>query len=204
MRSDDTTVMPPATGRPEGQGARWSARAGVPAAEAADEEWVPPEEPGGAWWLPLALGIGGLILLALVGLGVWFAVRHSGNTPAPVASETVSPAPSPTPSPTPSPPPSPSAPPSPTAATVSLPDLRGTSLSDAQQVLTGLGLVPAVSNQVDGSVPAGSVVGTDPPANSTVAVGSKVTLLVAVPPAPSPTPPSPTPTANVSPTPSNR
>jgi serine/threonine-protein kinase len=70
-------------------------------------------------------------------------------------------------------------------------------------VLSGLGLVPAVSNQVDGSVPAGTVVGTNPAADSVVPVGSKVTLLVAVPPAPSPTP-SDGPSADASPTPTKR
>lgn len=199
----ETAMIPSATGQPGGQGARWSARAGVPATDHADEEWVPPQEPGGAWWLPIALGIGGLILVALVGLGVWLAVRHSGNTPAPVTSPSVSPTPSPTPSPSPTA--SPTPPPSPTAAAVTLPELRGTSLGDAQTVLTGLGLVPAVRNQVDGSVPPGFVIGTDPPANSTVPAGGTVTLIVAVAPSPSPTPSDPpSPTVKASPSPSKR
>jgi serine/threonine-protein kinase len=84
---------------------------------------------------------------------------------------------------------------------VSLPDLRGTSVGDAQQILSGLGLTSTVRNQVDDSVPAGTVLGTDPAADSAVPAGSSVVLVVAVAPATSNPPqpsksPSPTPTSN--------
>lgn len=197
VRPGDTAMLPPVTDHPD-EGARWAARAGVPQA-AAEEEWVPAEEPGGAWWLPLVLGIGGLLLLALVGIGVWLAFRHSGNAPAPAPSPTASQPASPTPSPTPSLNPSPSA--SPSAAAVTLPDLRGTSVADAQRVLSGLGLASTVRNQVDDSLPAGSVVRTEPGAGSAVPPGSTVVLVVAVAPATSNVPspsrsPSPSPTTN--------
>jgi hypothetical protein len=200
VRPGDTAMMPPAADHPDDQGARWAARAGVPRPEAADEEWVPTEEPAGIWWLPLALGIGGLLLLAAVGVGVWFAFRHSGNAPAPVASATVTASPA-APSPTPTASPTPS--PSPTSALVSLPDLRGVAAGDAQQTLVNAGLTPVVRNQVDDSVPVGVVIGTDPPAGSQVPVGSTVTLLVAVAPPTSAAPSPPKPSKSPSPTPSS-
>jgi serine/threonine-protein kinase len=74
---------------------------------------------------------------------------------------------------------------------VALPNLRGVSAADAQKALTDLGLTPAVRNQVDTSVPVGFVIGTDPPAGSSVQAGSTVTLLVATaPPTSASAPPS--------------
>jgi hypothetical protein len=192
-------MLPPVAEVPEDRGARWAARAGVPrAAVDEEEEWVPTEEPGSPWWLPLVLGIGGLLLLALVGLGVYVAFHNRGN-PAPVASTSPNVSPSPTPSPTPSLGPSPTPSLSPSAATVALPDLRNVAVSDAQATLSQLGLNSTVVDQPDGAVPVGTVIGTDPAPGTPVALGSTVTLTVAV--APSPTP-SLTPSTTVSPTPS--
>jgi hypothetical protein len=200
VRPGETAMIPPVIGVPEDRGARWAARAGVPRPAAdEEEEWVPTEEPGSPWWLPLVLGIGGLLLLALVGLGVYVAFHNRGN-PAPVASASPSLSPSPTPSATP--PQTPSATPSlsPSVATVTLPDLRNVAVADAQATLSQLGLNPQVTDQPNNTVPVGTVIAMDPAPGTAVALGSTVTLTVAV--APSPTP-SPTPSVTVSPTPSS-
>jgi hypothetical protein len=200
VRPDETAMLPPVTEVPGDRGARWAARAGVPPAGVdEEEEWVPTEEPGSPWWLPLVLGIGGLVLLALVGLGVYLAFHNRGN-PAPVVSTSPSASPSPTPSPTPSLNLSPTPSLIPSAATVALPDLRNVALADAQATLSQLGLNATVVDQPDNAVPVGTVIAMDPPPGTPVAVGSTVTLTVAV--APSPTP-SLTPSNTVSPTPTS-
>jgi hypothetical protein len=200
VRPGETAMLPPVTDSPQDQGARWAARAGVPRAAAdEEEEWVPTEESGSPWWLPLVLGIGGLILLALIGLGIWVAFHNKGNpAPAPGASPTQSATPSASPTPPPSPSPTASA--SPTAATVTLPDLRGVAVADAQSTLNQLGLNATIVDQPNSTVPAGTVIAMDPAAGGTVPLGTTVTLTVAVAPSPSP---SPTPTNTViSPSPS--
>jgi PASTA domain len=188
-------------GGPDEQGGRWAARAGVPRGDAEEEDWVPAEESGGAWWLPLVFGIGGLILLALVGGGLWLAFQHSGNAPAPAVSASPTPSAAPSSLP-PSVPPSPSPVPSlsPSPALVDLPDLRGVAVGDAQQVLATLGLNSTVRTQPDASRQPGIVIGTDPQPGQ-VPAGSTVTLTVAAAPATS-APPSPTLPASPTPTPS--
>ncbi|WP_280206200.1 PASTA domain-containing protein [Nocardia cyriacigeorgica] len=62
---------------------------------------------------------------------------------------------------------------------VTLPDLRGKTTEEAQQMLTDLGITVSGNRpQFDRSVAAGDVVGTDPAAGTTVESGSSVVLLV--------------------------
>jgi PASTA domain len=208
---DETAALPPpgrgdtaplpAAGGPGEEPPRWTARAGVPArpprgAVPQEQEWVPEQEPR-SWWLPLLITLAVLILLGLIGLGVWLAL-HAQPGPTPGASPSTSASPSAvasSASPTPSPSPASSAP------LVEVPDLHGQTVSDAQATLQGLGLTVQVQTQVTDAQPAGTVISTRPTVGSKVPAGSQVTLIVAAPPptsaSPSPSPsassPSPTP-----------
>jgi beta-lactam-binding protein with PASTA domain len=70
---------------------------------------------------------------------------------------------------------------------ITVPDLSGKSVSDAQSIITGLGLQYADGGQVDSTLPAGQVAATNPPAGTTVGLGGTVTVatsngsLIAVP-----------------------
>ncbi|MEX5294904.1 protein kinase [Kocuria sp. CPCC 205268] len=67
--------------------------------------------------------------------------------------------------------------------TVSVPDVRGTGPELAEQYLAGAGLANvAVHETEDLAVPAGTVLGTDPPAGSTVRAAEQVVLLVSTGP----------------------
>jgi hypothetical protein len=193
-----TAPMPPVTGV-DGEQGRWAARAEVRPPgprEAEQREWVP-AEPRGTWWMPIAIGILALILLGLLGLGLWLALR--GNAPAPLPSNSPTLAPT-SAAPSPSSTPSPTVSPTPSPATVAIPNfLVGLSPQDAKNQLTALGLVPDETDRVD-VARAGTVIDTQPAPGTVVPVGSTVTLIVAVAPAspsPSMSPPlSPSSTPN--------
>ena len=86
--ADGTAVLPSVDEpRVDEAGARWSARAGVPAAgprqgAPQEQQWVPDREPR-AWWLPILIGVAILVLLGLIGLGLALALRGSGPAPQP-------------------------------------------------------------------------------------------------------------------------
>jgi len=201
---DETAVLP--TGLPPGQpagAAPWYARAEVP------QPVVPVEQTGmwsdvdpaerDRWWLPLLIGLLALILLGLLGLGLWVLFLRDANpatpTPTPTAITTRRPSPSPVPSPTsarPSTRPS-SASPSPTPPELVVPALVGQSLPDARARLDSLGLPYRLKYQVTDEVPADEVLSTDPRPGTAVAPGTVVTLVVAEKPAPTASP-SDTPT----------
>jgi PASTA domain len=179
--ADDTALLPPAE-------PRWSARAGVPveprrpAPVEAEEQWGPEPGPTRAWWLPILIGLAVLVLVGLIGLGLWLALR--GSAPAPQASTPPSPVVS---SPSPAPTASPSG--SPSVAMVAVPRVTDLAVSDALPILQSQGLVPRVVTDVNDSVPAGTVISTDPAAGTQVPVGSTVTVHVATP-TPSSAPPT--------------
>jgi PASTA domain len=185
---DETAPMEPVPGQ---AAARWAGRAGVPSPSAqrarTEQEWqAADEEPAGAWWMPILVGIAALALVGLILLGIWLALHAQKNPPvSPTPTATASARPSPSPSPTPSPSPSPS------AATVLLPPLRGLTVSDAEQALTSMGLRYTTQTRVDGTLPPGTVSGTQPDANTQVPVGSRVILFVAAAPPTSAPPQSP-------------
>jgi hypothetical protein len=190
---DDRTAMLPPAGEPaQREPARWAARAGVPVGgprPAEPEPWVPDQLPR-TWWAPILIGLAIIVLIGLIGLGLWVATRSkSGTVPTPSvtpssAAASASPSPSPTPSPTLSPPP--------TVALVLVPPLRGIGVSDAQAILQTQGLGSKVVTQVTDQVPPGSVFATDPEAGAQVPAGTTVTLFVAT------APPSPSPSVSVS------
>jgi beta-lactam-binding protein with PASTA domain/tRNA A-37 threonylcarbamoyl transferase component Bud32 len=64
------------------------------------------------------------------------------------------------------------------AEQVSIPDVTGKEQSDAENTLTRAGFTVSVREQPDADLPRGSVIGTDPAANSSVPKGSQVTLIV--------------------------
>jgi hypothetical protein len=188
--TDETSVLPAAETPPEAP-AKWSARAGVPVhgpRQAAPQEqaWVPDQEPR-TWWAPLLIVLAILVLLGLIGLGLWLAMRGqpavgpSASAAPSSAASSASPSPSPTPSQSTSVPP--------TVTMVPVPGLRGVSVSDAEQILQSQGLNSKVVTRVS-DLPAGTVIETNPPANALVPAGTEVTLFVATPP-PSPSSPSP-------------
>jgi PASTA domain len=186
--SDETAVMPPAAA-PGEPPARWAARAGVPAGgprqSAPEQQWVP-DQPARTWWAPILIGVAILVLVGLIALGLWVAVRSKPGTPTSPTPVPSSAAPS-SASPSPSPSPSPSA--SPTAALVFVPSLHGVALNDAEQILQSEGLGWTVTTQVTSDFPAGTVIDTNPSADSQVPTGTTVKLVVATaPPSPSVSP----------------
>ncbi|HEX8632315.1 MAG TPA: PASTA domain-containing protein [Catenuloplanes sp.] len=207
-RPDGTGALPPAV---------WSGRAEVrpPTApvvrtagpvgwEAAG--WEADERPGRTWWMPILLGLLALLLISLLGVGVWLITQSGSRSGAPVV-----PSPSATPSrkvastaPT-SAAPTTATPPAATTATpaapdVVMPDLVGQSSQEARDALDDLNLTYRLRSQPSDQA-AGTVIETDPPAGRELPVGARVTLVIASPPrttaaAPRPTvtPTSPTPT----------
>jgi hypothetical protein len=188
--ADSTSVLPPAD--------TWQARAEVPRAgttavgPAVGTEWEQaPTEDGGRWWMPIVVGLVALLLLGVLGYGVWLiAGAGDDDQPAVTPTATVAPtsaAPSPTPSPTGAEPTT--APPA-EPQTVAVPDLRGTELADARERLDGLGLPYRLEFRESTEVEEGSVIETDPPGGSQVEPGTEITLVVARPPRQTQAPPT--------------
>jgi PASTA domain len=172
---DQTAPMPAA-------GGTWSGRAGVPAP-------APPRPPGPApgwehrepddgrrWWAPIVIGLVALLLLGVLGFGLWliFAANDgqtpSGPTPSTSAPRTTRSTKPPTTTRQP--------PPTTVAAQVPVPPLVGLKTVDAQAELDRLGLTYRLQFRPSDSPP-GTVVSTDPGAGSLVPAGSKVTLVIA-------------------------
>ncbi|MCZ7440576.1 PASTA domain-containing protein [Micromonospora sp. WMMC241] len=173
---------------PVGGGA-WSGRAGVPPPRPAGypepgAEWYGDEQAGRRWWMPILLGVLALVLIGLIALGVWLALRAAdrdsgpGTSPsaAPSASAPTSAAPT-SASPSSS---SPSTPPTTTAAEVPMPPLVGLPESAARAALDRLGIDYRVQRRPSDR-PAGTVIATDPEAGYSVGEGERVTLVVAEP-----------------------
>jgi hypothetical protein len=203
---DRTAPLPPTP-------AAWSGRAGVPPPRPADyrdpTEWYAEEQADRRWWMPILLGILALVLLALIGVGVWLALRAAddGAGPAgtPSARPTTVPATSVPPTsvapssaePSTEPPTTP--PTSSAAAEVPMPPLVGLPEATARGILDRLGVDYRVRTRTS-ERPAGTVVGTDPAAGEPIRAGDRVTVLVAAA-APTTGAGTPTPTASTSATP---
>lgn len=189
---DATRPMPGAAAHPDRAGATaplppaWSGRAGVPTRPAAypepGAEWYAEEQAGRRWWMPILLGILALLLLALIGLGVWLALRAAERNPAPAPSPTAVPTTAPrtsaapsTTAPSSSPP---TTPPSPSSAEVPMPPLVGLPESTARAILDRLGVDYRVETR-ESDRRAGTVLETNPVAGEPIAEGDTVTLVVA-------------------------
>jgi pyruvate/2-oxoglutarate dehydrogenase complex dihydrolipoamide acyltransferase (E2) component len=137
--------------------------------------------------MPIMLGIVALLLLGLLGVGVWLISQsRDGTAPAattpPAAPTTTSAAPTPTTAAPTTGEPTPTAP-----RSVTVPSLIGLSSAQARGALDELGLTYRLMYRAS-DVPDGTVIETDPPAGQEVPEGAQVTLVIATPPATSAAP----------------
>ena len=193
---DGTSIMPPARDdwTADGEGA-WAGRAAVRpprAEEYVETDWATVEREPRRWWAPILVGIVALLLLALLGWGIWLIIQAQGRaneTPAPAptlsAPATVS---TPSVAPTTTPPTTQTTTTSPTPTSVTIPALRGMSQSEAAQTLSRIGLASRLRFVATDRASAGVVVDTDPSEGKQVPQGTTVTLIVAAPPTASPSP----------------
>jgi len=175
---------------------RWSARAQVRppdidhgAGVQADWDEAAERLPRGLF-VPVLVTATVVLLLALIGLGVWLVLHNRSTTPGVPPSNVVTSSPG---TPTTKPPATrTTAPPTTVPALVPIPDLRGKDYGTAAAELTALGFVPSRSDESDPELPAGQVIGTDPPAGNQLLPGTKITVRVSTGPAVVPTTESPT------------
>lgn len=199
-----------------GQPAReqvWSARAEVrpprpgEAVQVTEPDWAPAApEPRGAWWMPILIGIVVLLLLGVLGFGVWLILQGADqdDSPPPVvttsaARATTQPTAEPTAEPTTARPTTTAPQPSPTPAEpeeVTVPDVAGRTSSEARQALDRAGLSYRLVFRPSRSVPAGTVIDSNPPEGTQVPADTEVTLVIATAPSPEPTATTATPTAD--------
>ena len=211
--ADATVPVPPTRGAGS---TPWSGRAEVPSLRPGDDrelaagDWYGDEQAGRRWWLPIVWGIVLLLLIGLLGVGLWLARQavDGGGSAPPSAQPTTSAAPtSASASPTRSPSAAPTTSAAPTA--VPMPPLVGLSEGAARALLDQLDLEHRVEYRPSDQ-PAGTVIATDPAAGELVESRDVVRLVVATaspsPPATAPTAeptitePTAEPTATVSPT----
>ncbi|MEU7715197.1 PASTA domain-containing protein [Micromonospora chalcea] len=177
----------------------WSGRAGVPPPRPAGYpepggEWYGDEQAGRRWWMPILLGILALLLLGLIGVGVWLALRAAdqdsdpGTVPSAVPSTSAQTSAAPTSAaPSSSPP---STPPTTEAVEVPMPPLVGLPEAAARAALDRLDVDYRVQRRASDR-PAGTVISTDPEAGYPVGEGDRVTIVVAVPAPPTAGPSTP-------------
>jgi hypothetical protein len=202
-QSDATSVMPPAQDDWAGGGeqAPWAGRAEVRPPRPGDyqqNDWttsVPPAEPRGRWWMPILVGIIGLILVALLGWGIWLIIQNQDKNdqtpaPAPVTSAAAPPTTPPSTAPTTEPPTTQPTTTEPTPAEVTIPALRGLSQQDAIQALGRRGLSTRLRYMSSDDAAAGTVIDSDPEEGQQVPPDTVVTLIIAAPPTTAPTAPS--------------
>jgi hypothetical protein len=220
-RSDATSVLPavddggtpteryvPATANwADDDGPIWAGRAGVrhPRPGYDDDftrtDWaaVPSEEePRGKWWMPIVVGIVGLLLLGLLGWGIYLIVQSTGDddttpavTPSIAPTATTEPATKPTttaPATT-----EPTASPTPSPTDVTVPALKGLSSEEARAALDRKGLRYRL-RFVTSDSPAGTVIDSDPAEGQQVPADTVITLIIAAAPT------APTTTATSEPT----
>ncbi|MGC5018766.1 PASTA domain-containing protein [Micromonospora sp. DT47] len=194
---DATRPLPPPEDAATRQGPAgppvWSGRAGVPPPRPADyrepAEWYGEDQRGRRWWMPILLGILALLLLAVLGTGIWLVVRAAEDTgpeptsptPLPTSAPVTTAAPTTT-APTTEPP---STPPTTAGARIPMPPLVGLSRTRAQAVLDRFGLSYRVVTRSSDQAP-GTVIGTEPDAGELVRPDEEVTLVVAAAASPSP------------------
>jgi hypothetical protein len=207
IAGDDATVVTPHGQQPDGtavmpvaedwaaQEAAWAGRATVRPPRAADygttaADWdaLPPpeEEPRGKWWMPILIGIIALLLLALLGWGIYLILQNSDDAETPAPQPSVS-APATT-EPTTTPPTTEptttrptTTPPTtqPTETAVTVPALVGLSQQDAQQALDRRGLTYRLIFRSSDDAPAGTVIDSDPAEGQEVPPDTQVTLVIA-------------------------
>lgn len=202
---DDRTrpLPPPAPAGPAGPGdtlrtasggagtgrtpsAPWSGRAEVPAPrsagypEPAAGEWYPEDQGDRRWWMPILVASVALVVLAVLGLGLWLIARAELE-PEPTVPSSLPTATAPTTGPTTTAPttaPTTGTPTTTGPVRVPMPPLVGLPQSAAESLLDRLGLGYRVELRRSDRPP-GTVIETDPRAGETVVTGSDVTLVVA-------------------------
>ncbi|HEY3008785.1 MAG TPA: PASTA domain-containing protein [Micromonosporaceae bacterium] len=203
-RGDETAVVPPgdqtAVLRPAQ--ASWSGRAGVPPGGV--REGTPADWEGrdlgedGHWWLPIVIGVVALLLLGVLGLGIWLAARNSNDRPATPATPATSAPVAPTSAATSSVPTTTPARPTPSkttaAVSVVVPQLAGLDEATARAILDDLQLQARTQTRQSDTVRAGRVIETEPAAGDSVPPGTQIILIVAT--APPTTAPPTTPAAD--------
>ncbi len=210
----ETRPMPPVGGwDPDPRGTDdnpWTGRAAVrpPGPEQrsyAESDWTsagPLEEPSGHWWTPIAVGVVGLLLLGLLGYGIYLIVGNSGtdlDKPEPVPTQTRATVTATTPPTTePTTPAFSTAPTTePTVTEVTVPALRGMPLADAKAALDRSGLGYRVIRLPSDAEP-GTVIDCDPAEGQVVPPDSRITLVVAAARTGSPAPTTTAPTGDAS------
>jgi PASTA domain-containing protein len=200
-RPDATSIMPP-VGSDASWGAAeapWSGRAEVRPprpGEYTPADWAtePPSEPRGKWWMPIVIGIVGLVLLALLGWGLWLIARAQGASNNAPALTTTGPAPAatnkPTTTATSAAPTTEQATTAPTPSEVTIPALRGRSQEEAREALSRRGLSSRLRFVSSTDAPPGTVIDSDPAEGQEVPPGTVVTLVIAAEPTTSPSPSS--------------
>lgn len=200
---DQTAVIPPRGGRPApgvDQTAvlpptpAWAGRAEVRRPGAGGvrqavppDEWQDYEDTGRRWWLPIVLGILGLLMLGVLGAGVWLIIRTQNDKPAPATSATASVRPSQT-----------SASPSPTTASPSrtasgpvqvlVPPLVGLTADQAETLLQQNHLNFQLLYRYDPNTLVGNVIEANPVAGTLIDRGGTVTLVISSAASSSPSP----------------
>ncbi|WP_433299584.1 PASTA domain-containing protein [Actinoplanes sp. CA-030573] len=205
-RPDSTSVMPPATDDWAASRANpvWSGRAEVrapqPGLAGYDTDWsdgpAPVSAPGqrDRWWMPIIVGIVVLVLLALLGWGVYVIMQNSGDEPGPATTPstvattmTTEPSSAPPTTTAPSSQPTtttPSVSPTttePTTTEVVVPALRGLSLAEARAALDRSGLRYRVLYRNSTAAPEGTVIDSDPAEGQEVPPDTRVTIVVSQP-----------------------
>ena len=189
----------------------WSARAGVRPQRPVygDEDgtdWAaaPADEPRGRWWTPIAVGIVSLLLLGLLGWGIYLIVQAEGDDDAtpgasapPAAPATTTATTTATTAPTTTPPTTEPTTTAPTATPtdVTVPALKGLSSEEARDALDRKGLNYRL-RFVTSDSPAGTVIDSDPAEGQQVPADTVITLIIA---AEATTPATPTQTTTTGP-----
>lgn len=184
----------------------WAGRAGVrPPRPGSGDDFAPSDwttahldEPRGKWWMPIVVGIVGLVLLGLLTWGIYLIATSSGgdtDTTPEVTTSAVRPENTgtggtpPTIAPTTTPPQSSAVA---TASDVTIPALVGLSADEARAALDRKGMNYRL-RFVTADAPAGTVIESDPAEGQQVPPDTVVTLIIAQPPASSAPPDTPSP-----------
>jgi hypothetical protein len=165
--------------------------AGGPVRDAAPIEWDEDfEHTDRRWWMPILVAILAMLLLAVLGFGLWLILRSAVRGPAPITPPAATASSSPTTAPTPT-----TEPPTPgptTEATLQVPPLVGLPEATARAVLDQFGLTYRLQFRSSGKPP-GTVIETDPAPGTTISRDQQITLVIADGPTSRPTNPTASP-----------
>jgi cytoskeletal protein RodZ len=199
---DGTSVLPPAAAEPAWSG-RAEVRAPQPSQTTYQQEVDWPSGPGPGrrdrWWMPIVVGIVVLVLLAVLGWGIYLIFQNAGknnNSPGLAATTSAAPAPStaattestePSGAPTTTTPTPTASTTDPTTDSVAIPALRGLTVADAKAALSQEGFNSTRVIYRPSSAQQGRVIDSDPEEGQEVPPDTTVTLVVAAPNTTTPT-----------------